>query len=155
MKTFEQLIWQYKTFNELTNQELYSILALREEVFEIEQSCIYQDMDFQDQNAIHIFCKDSSGDILAAYCRVFLSNSKQDKSFIGRVIVKETYRSQKLGYELMFKALEYLKSKKENKIQITAQARLKRFYKNLGFEEIGDEYYMDGMNHVDMYLLNS
>ena len=38
-----------KTFEELTKAELYAILALRCEVFVVEQECVYQDLDYKDQ----------------------------------------------------------------------------------------------------------
>ena len=43
-----------KTFKELSTEELYSILQLRSEVFVVEQNCVYQDIDFKDQNALHV-----------------------------------------------------------------------------------------------------
>ena len=46
-----------KTFSELTTSELYKILQLRSEVFVVEQDCVYQDLDFKDQKALHIFGK--------------------------------------------------------------------------------------------------
>ncbi|MDX1919979.1 MAG: GNAT family N-acetyltransferase [Candidatus Caenarcaniphilales bacterium] len=153
MKNF---IWKFLPFNELSNNQLYSVLALREEVFEIEQNCIYQDLDFQDQMAIHILCLDSSkesNDGLAAYCRVFTTNAERSEAVIGRVIVNKNYRSQKLGYELMNKVIEFLKSKGEAKIKIAAQAHLKRFYENLGFVWISDDYDLDGIPHLDMRLV--
>ena len=44
-----------KYFNELTIHELYGILQLRSEVFVVEQDCVYQDLDFKDQKALHFF----------------------------------------------------------------------------------------------------
>ena len=42
-----------KNFQALTTEELYKILALRAEVFVVEQNCPYQDVDGKDES-IHI-----------------------------------------------------------------------------------------------------
>ena len=38
-----------KTFPELTTAELYDLLRVRSEVFVVEQDCVYQDMDNDEQ----------------------------------------------------------------------------------------------------------
>ena len=43
-----------KNFSELNITELYEILQLRSEVFVVEQDCVYQDIDFKDQKALHV-----------------------------------------------------------------------------------------------------
>ena len=42
-----------KTFQELSTDELYELLRVRSEVFVVEQNCVYQDMDGDDQKSIH------------------------------------------------------------------------------------------------------
>ena len=44
----------FKTYENLTKDELYSILRLRQEVFIIEQQCCYLDADGLDQNSTHL-----------------------------------------------------------------------------------------------------
>ncbi len=39
------LQWMLRTFDELTPAQLYSVLALRQQVFIIEQNCLFQDID--------------------------------------------------------------------------------------------------------------
>jgi len=58
-----------KTFNQLSLDELYSLLQLRSEVFVVEQNCVYQDVDGKDQKALHIIGKKDN--IIIAYTRVF------------------------------------------------------------------------------------
>ena len=41
-----------KTFGKLTVDELYELLRVRSEVFVVEQNCVYQDMDGDDQQSI-------------------------------------------------------------------------------------------------------
>ena len=43
-----------KKFKDLSPLELYEILQLRSEVFVVEQDCVYQDIDGNDQKALHI-----------------------------------------------------------------------------------------------------
>ena len=43
-----------KTFQDLNTEDLYAILQLRSEVFVVEQDCVYQDIDYKDQKAIHV-----------------------------------------------------------------------------------------------------
>lgn len=43
-----------KKFNELTVDELYELLRVRTEVFVVEQDCVYQDMDGDDKEVIHV-----------------------------------------------------------------------------------------------------
>ena len=35
--------------------ELYELLRVRSEVFVVEQNCVYQDMDGDDQKSIHLW----------------------------------------------------------------------------------------------------
>ena len=48
------IVWKLKSFNELTNEELYKILQLRIEVFAVEQNVVYQDCDNKDFKAYHL-----------------------------------------------------------------------------------------------------
>lgn len=41
--------WIFKSFDELTNEELYAVLKLRFEVFVIEQNCLDIDPDGKDK----------------------------------------------------------------------------------------------------------
>ena len=54
METSIEPILHKKTFQELTVDELYELLRVRSEVFVVEQDCVYQDMDGDDQKSIHL-----------------------------------------------------------------------------------------------------
>jgi len=88
-----------KTYAELTKEELYQILQLRSEVFVVEQDCVYQDIDYKDQKAIHVlgFKKDK----IVAYTRVFKPGDYFNEASIGRVVVAENKRKFKYGYDIM------------------------------------------------------
>ena len=141
--------WEYKPFNELNIKQLYNILQLRNEVFVVEQNCIYQDADGKDFNAIHIFLTDK--DKIVAYTRVFKSGNYFSNASIGRVVVNPIFRNKNFGKKIMLKSLDYvLKVLQENTIEISAQTYLDKFYRDLGFIPFGKEYLEDGLPHIRM-----
>ncbi len=138
-----------KTFGELSTSELYNILQLRSEVFVVEQNCIYQDLDGKDKNALHVF--GIKNDEIVVYTRVFKPGDYFKEASIGRVVVAQSERQYKYGYDIMnasIKAIQDFYS--ETKIKISAQTYLKRFYNNLGFIEEGEGYLEDNIPHVAM-----
>ncbi|MBO3096780.1 GNAT family N-acetyltransferase [Gelidibacter pelagius] len=138
-----------KTFKELSIDELYAILQLRSEVFVVEQDCVYQDIDYKDQNALHVM--GYKNDQLVAYTRVFKPDDYFDHAGIGRVLVRAGERHLKYGYDIMEASIHLIEEVyNETKIKISAQTYLKRFYNNLGFVEVGDDYLEDGIPHIAM-----
>ena len=138
-----------KTFYELNNQELYQILRLRSEVFVVEQECVYQDLDNKDQISIHIFIKEK-GEIVA-YTRIFKSGDYYKNPTIGRVVVSKKNRGKELGKKIMIYSIEYIKNNLNGeKIELSAQTYLDKFYKDLGFYKTGEDYLEDGIPHQRM-----
>lgn len=138
-----------KTFKELTIEELYAILQLRSEIFVVEQNCVYQDIDYKDQNALHVMgLKD---DKLVAYTRLFKPNDYFEYASIGRVLVRDSARHLKYGHHIMKASITAIRVHyNETKIKISAQTYLKHFYNSLEFREIGEEYLEDGIPHITM-----
>jgi ElaA protein len=140
---------QIKSFSELSTQELYDLLQLRSEVFVVEQNCVYQDIDKKDQKALHVL--GIKNNQLIAYTRLFKPGDYFDYASIGRVVVAKSQRQYQYGYDIMKASIEAIKKHfKENVIKISAQAYLKGFYNNLGFNEIGEEYLEDDIPHIAM-----
>ena len=138
-----------KTFYELNNQELYQILRLRSEVFVVEQDCVYQDLDNKDQISIHIFLMEK--DETVAYTRIFKSGDYYKNPSIGRVVVSKKNRGKELGKKIMIYSIEYInKNLKGEKIELSAQTYLDKFYKDLGFYKTGEDYLEDGIPHQRM-----
>ena len=54
-----------RSYNELNKRELFDIYFLRQEVFIVEQNCVYQDIDQKDQYSYHLMAYDN--EILVAY----------------------------------------------------------------------------------------
>lgn len=140
---------QTKTFNQLNTTELYDLLQLRSEVFVVEQDCVYLDIDGKDTKALHVLgYKD---DKLVAYTRIFKPGDYFKEASIGRVVVKENQRQEGYGYDIMNASIYAIKNYfKTSDIRISAQTYLKRFYNNLGFKEVGEEYLEDGIPHINM-----
>src|SRR5436190_21567034 len=99
--------WQLKAFNELNASELYSILQLRNEVFVIEQNCVYQDADNKDQGSYHF--TGWRNDKLIAYARLLPKGiAYNDYVSIGRVVTAPSERGNSIGKELLKKSIEQL-----------------------------------------------
>lgn len=135
-----------KTFEELDINELYEILKLRVDVFVVEQSCPYPEIDGIDKDAFHIFGKED-GEI-RAYARIY----KEDgEVHLGRVISKN--RGQGLGRLILNKAIKAACQKYHaEKIIIEAQTYAKEFYQKVGFEQRSEVFLLDGIEHVMMVL---
>ena len=146
MKTF------IKTFDDLSNTEIYQILRLRSEVFVVEQECIYQDIDNKDKKAVHIFLKEKNE--IIAYSRIFKEKEYFENPSIGRVVVTNKRRMYGIGKKIMNISIDYIKQNIKAKcIEISAQKYLKKFYSNLGFVQQGDEYLEDNIPHLRMLLI--
>ena len=138
-----------KKFSELSIEELYQILRLRSEVFVVEQDCVYQDLDNKDQISVHIFIKEKNE--IVAYTRIFKSGDYYKNPSIGRVVVSKKDRGKELGKKIMIFSIDYIKENlKSDKIELSAQKYLDKFYKDLGFYKIGEDYLEDGIPHQRM-----
>ncbi|KJD36707.1 GNAT family acetyltransferase [Tamlana sedimentorum] len=143
---------QTKTFNQLSIQELYNILQLRSEVFVLEQDCVYQDIDYKDQKAIHIL--GFKNEKIVAYTRIFKPGDYFKNASIGRVVVAQNERKHKYGYDIMNASILAVNNYfNETEIKISAQCYLKKFYNSLGFKEIGEEYLEDDIPHIAMFKI--
>ena len=140
-------MWQTKRFNKLTVTDLYQILALRAQIFVVDQKRIYQDPDGQEQKAIHIFNRDEDGDVVA-YARVFLNGN--EVSF-GRVVTSNKVRGQGLGGQLLDKIMQTIQQEFPNKsIEIEAQVQVEDFYKRVGFVSEGEPFIYKTTPHIKM-----
>jgi ElaA protein len=145
--------WKCKSFNELTNEELYKILQLRNEVFIVEQNCPYQDCDNKDLKSFHLTAWE--GDSIVAYSRILPPGiSYSNAASIGRVVTSSSARGQRLGKELMSRSLENLyRLFGHVPVTIGAQLYLKKFYESFSFLQQGNIYIEDGIQHITMELI--
>lgn len=138
-----------KKFDELSTIELYQILRLRSEVFVVEQDCVYQDIDNKDQKALHVLGL-KNGE-LVAYTRMFKPGDYFENASIGRVVVAQEQRKYGYGKQIMQVSMAALAQRfPKTTLEISAQKYLLKFYTELGFTAVGEEYLEDGIPHVRM-----
>lgn len=141
------LVLHKKTFPELTTTELYDLLRIRSEVFVVEQDCVYQDMDYDDQPAIHLWL--TEGDRIVALCRVCPAGTHMEEVSIGRVIT--TVRGKGYGRRMMLAGIEAAKEHfGATRIEIEAQEYAKGFYELTGFRQSSEPFILDGIPHIKM-----
>ena len=140
-----------KTFQQLTVDELYELLRVRSEVFVVEQNCVYQDLDGDDQQSIHLWL--TVGNKVVALARVCPAGTHMQEVSIGRVITTE--RSKGYGQQIMLHAIEAAKKYFDAKqIDIEAQEYAKGFYEGVGFQQSSDVFMLDGIPHIRMTITN-
>jgi ElaA protein len=141
------LILHSKSFYELTVEELYELLRARSEVFVVEQDCVYQDMDGDDQASIHLWL--TEGDRVVALCRVCPAGTHLEEISIGRVVT--TVRGKGYGKRIM---LEGIQAAREHfgakRIDIEAQEYARGFYERVGFRQSSEPFILDGIPHIRM-----
>lgn len=141
--------WLLKKFDDLSLHELYAILQLRNEVFAVEQNCVYPDLDNKDQTAYHLMGWNK--DKLIAYTRIIPPGAAHPEPSIGRVVTSPSIRGAGIGRQLMEYSIEHIYNiYGKTPIKIGAQLYLKKFYISLGFLQAGDVYPEDGIEHIEM-----
>lgn len=139
------LLWRESSFAELSVDELYKIVALRERVFVVEQACAYQDADGHDQASRHLWAELDGA--IHAYLRIVPAGAKFAEQSLGRIITAPEARGTGLGKELVRRGIA---ASDGVTIRIGAQAHLERFYSGLGFARASGLYDEDGIPHIEM-----
>ena len=147
-----EIFWTCKKFEELSGEEMHDILAIRQNVFIVEQKCIYQDADELDKNSWHLLGRISDGEI-AAYGRVNFPGSRYREPSFGRILTSRDARGSGIGREVVRRCLALCKRLYPDRdIRISAQTYLIDFYNDVGFKEVGETYDDEGIEHIDMVL---
>ena len=142
--------WSIKTFDELSNSELYEICKSRYEVFACEQK-IYQENDFDglDKDVYHLFLEDEGK--IVAYTRIIPAGMTYDEATFGRVLVLKEYRRRGIAKELVERAIDFIINElKKETVVISAQLYVKSLYELVGFKVISDTYSEVDIPHVTM-----
>lgn len=129
---------------------------MREQVFQIEQQCIYQDIDGLDVAAFHLLGYNQNNE-LVAYCRLLPPGRPFDGCYsIGRVLTTIKARGKGYGRQLITEAIRIIQAEDEDiPIKIGAQVYLQKFYESLGFVIEGEVYDEDGIDHIHMLLIKN
>jgi len=126
---------------------LYRILALRSEVFVLEQDCVYLDLDGRDlePDARQLWVERAGA--VVATLRLLTDDERTMR--IGRVATAKDARGAGLAADLMRRALELCA---DREVVLDAQTYLFDWYAAFGFVRAGDDYVEDGIPHVPMRL---
>ncbi len=145
--------WQWSGFDELSVADLYEVLQKRQDVFILEQTCLYPDMDGLDAGAHHLLgwrIVDGKRE-LAAYLRVLAPGTKYDEMSLGRVLTAPCARGTGIGRELLAQGIAHAERQyPAQRIRIGAQQHLEKFYGGFGFVTCSAPYDEDGIMHIDM-----
>ncbi|WP_341501946.1 GNAT family N-acetyltransferase [Gallaecimonas sp. GXIMD4217] len=142
--------WSLKSFDELNASELYDLLALRNQVFVVEQQCPYQDLDGLDKEAWHLLAWQDER--LVAYLRLIAPDRLMPAMVaIGRVVTAQDQRGTGLGHQLMARCLKACQSLWPGAgLYMSAQVHLQAFYGRHGFQARGEAYLEDDIPHIAM-----
>ncbi len=144
-----KLVWKVKKFEELSTEDLYKILNARNEVFVVEQNCIYLDTDGSDEKAWHLWAEYDGK--VGAYCRFFPPRVKYPEASIGRVLTTKSSRGTGIGRQMITYAVSCIENLfNTSEIRISAQDYLINFYQSFGFIDTGNKYFEDEIPHTEM-----
>ena len=144
-----EILWQWCRFDALSQYQLYEVMQARQDVFAVEQNCVYRDADGADQFSWHLIGRKK--DELLAYCRVVDPGVKYMEVSIGRVLTTAKARGTGLGKALLAKAITQIeKTYPASPIRISAQHYLQRYYQGFGFNAVSRPYDEDGIWHIEM-----
>ena len=148
-----EVTWRACRFDDLTLRELQYIYMARQQVFAIEQACIYLDVDGYDEPAWHVAAWSPQHRVPLAYARLIDPGHKYAEPSMGRVITTEAGRGTGLGRELVRRVIELSRRVfPGHGLRISAQSRLEKFYEEAGFVIVGERYMEDGIPHTEMVL---
>lgn len=147
----QDLAWRVCRFDELSPLELSRIYRARQQVFVVEQQCLFVDADELDESAWHLAGWSRDSDSPLAYARLVEPGAKYAEPAMGRVITVAAARGKGLGRELVRRAIEHAERVHPGQgLRISAQQRLQRFYSGFGFVPVGEGYLEDGIAHIEM-----
>jgi ElaA protein len=133
--------------DELPPRTLLGILAVRQDVFVVEQSCAYADIDARDAEAqtAHLWIEDDDGRVVSTL-RLLSDGDRGHR--IGRVATLPAFRGRGYSGALLRRAIEL----SGPPIALSAQAYLVEWYARFGFEVCGERWVEDGIEHAPMRL---
>lgn len=149
------ITWQWAAFDELDAATLCAVLAARQDVFVLEQQCLYPDIDGKDQHAFHLIgCEQElqqNSQELVAYLRCFAPGDHYPEAALGRVLTVQSARGRGYGKQLMAEGIRRVAQHfPDSAIRISAQEHLEHFYGEFGFLRDSDSYLEDGIPHIAM-----
>jgi ElaA protein len=148
---FPDLQWRWYALEDMKPGRLYDMLALREAIFVVEQTCVYQELDGLDKTAGHLLAL--KNDMVVACLRVLPPDENEQRIRIGRVAVSSGCRKRGVARQMMQAAIDKTRQDYPScGIFLDAQTYLKAFYESMGFQVCGGEFLEDGIPHIPMQM---
>lgn len=145
------ITWRLCTFNELCTHQLFDLMKLRVDVFVVEQTCPYPELDEKDRHPDTRHLMGFADGTLVAYARLLSKGVSFPSVSIGRIATHKDVRGKGAGKELVRKAIAECEMLWPNEaIEIGAQEYLLSFYESFGFVSTSPMYLEDDIPHVDM-----
>ena len=136
-----------KHYSCLDVYELHKIYKARVDVFVVEQSCPYPELDGFDLDAYHLWLEDAGE--LVAYLRVLPAGAKYREASIGRVL--SLRRREGYATRLLEAGITAAREKfGATAIRIEAQTYAAELYRSVGFRQTSEEFLEDGLPHIEM-----
>lgn len=153
----DSIDWRCVKLAQLDALSVFQLYKLRQDVFIIEQACLYNDIDDSDTQALHLLgttkTATTNEDKLIAYLRILAPGVCYDEPAMGRVVVDASVRGQGLGQLLIEQGIRLTREHYGSQaIRISAQKHLTKLYEDAGFEPVGVGYLEDGIPHQEMLL---
>jgi len=144
----------YRSLSEFDPGLLYEVLKLRQDIFIIEQDCVYDDIDGLDEICEHLLMMNDAN-LLVGYLRIVPGGKKFSETSIGRIAIRKEFRGKSLGKKLIEEGLKITAAAQEDSVRIEAQAHLEQYYSKIGFRTVSEVYDLDGIPHLQMILNKS
>lgn len=144
--------WRWYHWQELDRDTLYALLQARQDVFVVEQTCPYPDIDGKDQAAWHLIgTEPRPGAPILASARVFAPGAYYAETAIGRILTTAAGRGRGLGRAIMVECHRFVAERFGSPaVRLNGQAYLKAFYEGLGYRVVSGPYDEDGIPHYEM-----
>ncbi len=145
--------WQWQAVEDIARGDLYEVLRQRQQVFVLEQQCLYPDIDGHDLAAHHLtgWRQIDGRRQLAAYLRCLAPGAKYAEMSLGRVLTTPAARGSGAGRQLLAQGIARAEQLHPgHAFRIGAQQYLEQFYASFGFQTVTAPYDEDGIMHVDM-----
>ncbi|MBD2653151.1 GNAT family N-acetyltransferase [Synechocystis sp. FACHB-383] len=147
-----EINWSWQQFSDISGEEMHAMLALRQDVFVVEQGCLYLDPDQLDKQSWHLFGR-TKDQKLVAYARLNFPNTRYPEPSFGRVLTSKAIRGMGVGRKIVEACIQKsLQEYPNSDVRISAQAHLTKFYAEFGFTKVGDPYDDHGIEHIGMIL---
>ena len=137
-----------KEFGELTADELFEVVRLRQEVFFLEQHIDCEDLDDTDRLSVFLWAECDGQTV--GFLRIIPPATVYDEASFGRVAVREAWRRQGVASRMTAEALDYIDRRWGGAVRISAQEYVVPMYEKFGFRVVSERYFEAGIAHYKM-----